>query len=218
MAVALRPGLSFCTAGDQVVFLDLCEDRYFQVHGELTAEVRRFLCSRNPRTEDFPRLLKAGILRRGERSLAAAEMQLTVARRRPRSLSQGRGDAIEIAFALISEVRVRRALRSGGLHKMVEELIDRRQRIGSPVSPDDPGPSRVIRSFEAAKLFRSPANLCLSRSIAMVQRLASFGCRAQLVMGVRVSPFAAHSWAQFDDLVLNDTPEEVARFEPILVV
>ncbi len=64
---------------------------------------------------------------------------------------------------------------------------------------------------------RSPANRCLSRSIALVQRLAQLGCAAHLVMAVRAAPFAAHSWVQVDDIVLNDTPEEVSRYSPIFL-
>ena len=41
---------------------------------------------------------------------------------------------------------------------------------------------------------------------------------AQLVIGVRTSPFGAHSWAQHEDEVLNDSVEEVLRFTPILIV
>lgn len=35
---------------------------------------------------------------------------------------------------------------------------------------------------------------------------------------VRTNPFGAHSWAQHEDEVLNDSVEEVLRFTPILIV
>ena len=40
---------------------------------------------------------------------------------------------------------------------------------------------------------------------------------ADVVLAVKLGPFAAHCWTQIGDQVLNDTPEEVARFTPILV-
>jgi hypothetical protein len=36
------------------------------------------------------------------------------------------------------------------------------------------------------------------------------------VIGVKLNPFAAHCWLQVGDVVLNDLPERVAAFTPIL--
>ena len=77
------------------------------------------------------------------------------------------------------------------------------------------GPARVARAYERAKLFRASANRCLPRSLAMARRLASLRCDALLVIGVRAQPFAAHAWVQSGDIVLNETPDEVARYTPI---
>jgi hypothetical protein len=37
-------------------------------------------------------------------------------------------------------------------------------------------------------------------------------------MGVKVNPWAAHSWVQSGEYVLDGTPEQVRFFTPILVV
>jgi hypothetical protein len=67
-------------------------------------------------------------------------------------------------------------------------------------------------------VLRTAADRCLPRSIALALRLARDGLAAQLVIGVRTNPFGAHSWAQHEDEVLNDSVEEVLRFTPILIV
>ncbi len=46
-------------------------------------------------------------------------------------------------------------------------------------------------------------------------RLTGLRCDALLVIGVRAQPFTAHSWVQSGNFVLNDTPDEVARYTPI---
>jgi len=78
--------------------------------------------------------------------------------------------------------------------------------------------ARTIRAFEHARLIRSAADRCLPRSIALALGLAARGCRAHVVIGVKLAPFAAHCWAQAGDEVLNDSAEEVQRYTPILVV
>jgi hypothetical protein len=59
---------------------------------------------------------------------------------------------------------------------------------------------------------------CLPDSHMLVEFLRRYGMQADWVFGVRTEPFAAHCWVQRDDLVLNDTPEHVGSFAPIMAV
>ena len=59
---------------------------------------------------------------------------------------------------------------------------------------------------------------CLNDSLALVHFLAGQGLFPQWVIGVRVRPFCAHSWVQSSGVVLNDVPERVRGYRPILVV
>lgn len=218
MAATLRRDLSFCRAGNELVFLDIEKDRYFRLVGATAIEFDRFISASEPRTRDFPGLVKADIVVPAERPSPILSERLPIASRTSPALHRGPTRIGEIAIALISEARIRRALHRGRLHTIISGLKEPPDQKRVRAAPDDGKARRVIRAFELAKLLRSPANLCLSRSIALTQRLRTVGCHANLVMGVRASPFAAHSWTQFNDIVLNDTCEEVARFEPILVV
>ncbi|RZI56887.1 MAG: lasso peptide biosynthesis B2 protein [Rubrivivax sp.] len=59
---------------------------------------------------------------------------------------------------------------------------------------------------------------CLHDSLALTMFLASEGHRARWVIGVKLSPFGAHSWVQYGRTVLNDQHDYVRAFRPILVV
>lgn len=59
---------------------------------------------------------------------------------------------------------------------------------------------------------------CLFHALALKTFLARYGFSVQWVIGVSSAPFSAHSWVQVKDVVLDDSPEEVCSFTPILAV
>lgn len=59
---------------------------------------------------------------------------------------------------------------------------------------------------------------CLFDSLALMNFLAGERLFPRWVVGVKTSPFRAHSWVQFGGTVLNDQYENVRRFRSILVV
>lgn len=59
---------------------------------------------------------------------------------------------------------------------------------------------------------------CLHDSLTLLRYLAAHNMYPRWVVGVRIRPFAAHSWVQAGDTVLNDLHERVRGFTPILVV
>jgi hypothetical protein len=68
-----------------------------------------------------------------------------------------------------------------------------------------------IRMFMFARRGR-----CLLDSLTLLEFLAAHGVRAQWVIAVRLRPFAAHSWLQHQQWVLNGTPASVRGFSAIL--
>jgi hypothetical protein len=50
------------------------------------------------------------------------------------------------------------------------------------------------------------------------QFLASYGHYPEWVFGVNLDPWSAHCWVQCEQFVLNDDPEIVASYIPILAV
>jgi hypothetical protein len=59
---------------------------------------------------------------------------------------------------------------------------------------------------------------CLHDSLTLLRFLAAERIFPKWVIGVKVRPFAAHSWIQSGDTVLNDQHEHVRHYRPILVV
>jgi len=59
---------------------------------------------------------------------------------------------------------------------------------------------------------------CLLHAITLTKFLAHFGIQASFVMGVKVEPWAAHSWVELGDYVLDGTPEQARFYHRILVI
>ena len=216
MAYELHPGLSFCDTGSQVIFIDLAQDRYFRLPPALEDAFRTFADRGRYAETAIEALLRARIVQ------TAAVPRPPEQARVPRaeiSFEPGeRPSALGVARALSLDMIIARQLRRGRLARQIEALQRHKQHRNPTGSVADRGPRSIVAAYAAARLFRSPAGRCLSRSIAMARHLSAAGCASTLVIGVRAEPFAAHSWVQADHIVLNDTPEEVTRFTPILAV
>lgn len=216
MGYELRPGLSFCDTGSQIIFLDLAQDRYFQLPRTLADAFRTFADPARYAEAAIEDLLVAGIVRPSA-ALRRPE-PARVSRAASRFESHGDATALNIARALSSDMLISWQLRRGRLARLVAALRNQKFARPMPQTITDRGPRAILSSYAAARLYRSPAGRCLSGSIAMVQHLSGIGCASTLVIGVRAEPFAAHSWVQADQVVLNDTSEEVSRFTPIFAV
>lgn len=57
---------------------------------------------------------------------------------------------------------------------------------------------------------------CLFHALALLHFLCSQGLTATWIIGVRTLPWAAHSWLQAGDDLLDATPEQVREYVPIL--
>ena len=76
----------------------------------------------------------------------------------------------------------------------------------------------LVSRFQRARSFVPIKPICLQDSLALREWLARRGAGAALVLGVRLDPFAAHSWIQLGDMVLNDSADRVSAYTPILAV
>lgn len=76
----------------------------------------------------------------------------------------------------------------------------------------------MSRIFDRLRPFLIRNRICLYDSLAFYYFCNFYGFRPQIVFGVTASPFAAHCWAQTDDLILNDFPAKIADYTPIMVI
>lgn len=76
----------------------------------------------------------------------------------------------------------------------------------------------LVSAFEALRpFFFTSKDACLFHALALCEFLALNGLHADWVFGVRTPPFSAHCWVQHGTSVLNDIPDRVRRFRPIMI-
>jgi hypothetical protein len=78
---------------------------------------------------------------------------------------------------------------------------------------------RTVSKFRRIRAWSFGArNNCLLHALSLRTYLAYHGISASWVFGVRMHPWAAHTWLQYGALVLDGSPEEVRFYTPILVI
>ena len=76
-----------------------------------------------------------------------------------------------------------------------------------------------VQQFRQLRLYSlTTLDQCLFHALALCRFLSPFGVFPSWVIGVRTHPWGAHSWVQCGDLVLDDTPEHVLEYTPLLIV
>ncbi|WP_395396469.1 lasso peptide biosynthesis B2 protein (plasmid) [Novosphingobium sp. BL-8A] len=221
MVYALPGGLSFCLAGDRLVFLDLPSDRYFCLSPPIEADFRALIEGRT-QSGSIPKRLQAGNL------LIAEEMVNDIAHcLAPAVTGELRGDPQNLMFhdrlaAIGWILRSRTELKVRGLAVTIQHLINRKAVIGKALPISDAARernlSRVAASFRMASGIIGAHGQCLPRSLAIAHRLLSLRISPMLILGVRLTPFAAHAWVQVDGMLMNECRERTDVFTPILVV
>jgi hypothetical protein len=76
-----------------------------------------------------------------------------------------------------------------------------------------------VRVFSWLRPFAyAESDACLFDSVVLTDFLFRQGIVADFLVGVRIRPFAAHSWVQAQGFALNDLPEYLAAYTPILSI
>lgn len=111
----------------------------------------------------------------------------------------------------------RLAMRTRSLEQITASIDTQRSRGQGNI--DETALASHVRQFRRLQVYSfTTRDQCLFHALALQKFLASFGTFPTWVIGVRTRPWAAHSWMQHADLVLDDTPEHVLEYTPILVV
>lgn len=103
---------------------------------------------------------------------------------------------------------------------LLQSLRRRKERRGTA-----PANYSIAHIRECVKIFSwlrpfayTESEACLFDSVVLTNFLFRQGVSADLLIGVRIRPFVAHSWVQVQGLALNDLPEYLAAYTPILSV
>ena len=106
------------------------------------------------------------------------------------------------------------------IQSIVDAMRDRKARLAARRQDVDPVRLRtVVTAFTRLRpLFYTLRGSCLLDSLTLMHFLGAEGIHPDWVFGVKTEPFDAHCWVQHDEVVLNDVPDRVRQYSPILVV
>jgi len=82
-----------------------------------------------------------------------------------------------------------------------------------------PADERVIAAFRRTAARVPFAHNCMHRSLALQRMLARRGTAATLRIGLGAKPnlFPGHAWLECGGAVINDDPELVTRYTPLVI-
>ncbi len=213
MTLAWRPGVHAVMIEDDLVLLDEDADAYVcLLDGGKVLSVREdgALCFEPPHAVDD--LIAGGLVE--DRQVGAAQTQPVFAPRtrlaRPRHVEVRLS---EVLLFMLQAWHVAGAVRRWPMARLLTTL--RAERAAEP--------GRGRRSLAEAcavidaLLAWSPFDgECLFRSVLRRRFLMALGHRPDFVIGVRTWPFRAHCWLQSGTHALDDWPERLCAYRPIL--
>lgn len=230
-----------CATHDGVIFLDLRRDKYLGLGGAQAEALSALVQgwpeapgrAETPESEESQPynaavaelLIAEGLLTR-DRALgkAASPVRLTTEKslvvlgddlERPPKIRPA--DAVRFLRACVGTTYL---LRTQSMVEVVRRVAQRREQSASHLAPFDPDrTAELVNIFRRLRMYTFTASgHCLFHSLALRQFLDSNDVFPSWVVGVKTNPFAAHSWLQLNQYVMDATPEEVGFFTPILVI
>lgn len=215
MSWMLAPGVGYCEAGDELVFLDLARDRYFALRGADRAAFERLRANLPNDSHAMTMLMRNGILVRSNDSCGLEPAHVDVPAQ-DLSAARYRFSLAEAIAAARSLYWARRAMRPERIGATVAGLAAAKLALGGAEA--DAEMVAVAARYAASRWIVPISPRCLVDTLALDRILLQRGFAATLVFGVRTNPFAAHSWLQARRTVLTGTAAEARNFTPIMVV
>jgi len=205
----LAPGVFLAMVEEDAVVLDLRADAYGCLPG-LADRVRLVGHEVDAQPQVLAELGELGLLGEAAGPARRALPPPPTRELEPDRLRQGLLDSL----AFVQSVRAARRLGPyAEVHKHVAGL--------PPSPPRRPDPRRaaaLTATFQRLLPWTPGQGACLYRAFVLLGLLRRAGQDAVWVFGVRTWPFSAHCWLQVGDAVLDDDPERVGAYTPILAV
>lgn len=222
MLFTLRNGVSFCRVDGRLLFLDVIADRYF--------------CLSAPAEKCFLGLVEAGgrvadredaldaLISRGLLVEAPTPVPLRPCTLPPLPeesvLDQPlpRGSLRQAVGALGRLTAVQLRLKIAGLARTLSSISVMKARLEPVRGNPDMLLCRTMAGFGRATGVATILDNCLGQSIAIAHAMLARGLRPDVVLGVRLGPFNAHCWVQYENRLVNDRFDMVRTFTPILLI
>jgi hypothetical protein len=229
----LSPHVHVCVTGDYAVLLDLRRDKYIGIGREhmsaLAASVVGWPSTAQSKVESsapakalLSKMLATGLLTldpvigKEARSPVIPQAQCMAIEA---DLEYRRAITVRnVSQMLIAAAKARALLRWRPIETVVARVKRRKERRAASEFDLDAARPLVEAFLHLRPLVFTTKDECLFDSLVLVELLARNHLFPVWLFGVSTNPFRAHSWVQAGDRVLNDLPERVCRFTPILAV
>jgi len=206
----------FCEIGGQRIFLDLRADRYFGLPAAAEAAFAALLQEAGPQSSaELDALRRSGLL------VEAPDGGPIEPTRHPAPASSLIEEAdlpLGVNLPVVAEVLLL-VLRARCMvkRKRLEPDLGASRDLQPPRLSQPERRDAAIGAFLRARRLIPIVPNCLYDSLALRRFLRRRSIDVDLVIGVKLHPFAAHCWIQDGTTVLNDSLGSVREFEPILV-
>lgn len=231
-----------CLAGAHVVFLDLKRDRYLGFAASDAAVLQDRVAGLPPttpsasvRSESPPR---AELI--GEETASIVEQlhehgmleqwaghedqgRMLDLERPQQALIDGYVDVPfktnlrDVWNFVVSSATAAILIRRRSLQRIVERVGHRRSALASTDFDLENARQRLAMFNALRPMLLSESRACLFISVIIGEFLARYGIYPHFVFGVAMDPFRAHCWLQHGGVIINDAPEYVREYTPILI-
>jgi hypothetical protein len=240
VTVWLSRHIHVCRLNATVIVLDLARDRYFGLSGLPEQALAAFVPGwPQPETRAVPphELLSSdetitivrgftaqGLLTPTEAdgkpatpaALDVASARIAMDGNVTRSRQLRFDDVLAFLTACVSTAW---SLRRHSLRHAIEAVSARKKGCTDKWGFDAEKTADLVAIFRRLRSFTfSGHRRCLFHALTLIKFLSRYDVYPEFVMGVKIEPWAAHSWVQCGEYVLDGTPEQVRFFTPILVV
>lgn len=228
-APSLISGVQCCETDGIFVFLDLNGDRYVRLTREHSVLFRKLMNSgvdpdpAAPVSRLRERLVRANLLAPGPGLPGGLEVCSRPPPERALSDVPGPRDRLclirHLPVFLASTLSASQLEKTRTLSDVVAAARTWKTRAAGRARRASPSAAVLAAEFNALTPFAFTAlDACRFRSLALLRYLTFFGLQADWVFGVRLSPFAAHCWIEYQGTVLTDEAGAVLEYQPIMSV
>lgn len=203
--------VTFGMVGARPVFMDERDDSYFMLEPAHEAEFLELVDERSRIAPPLRRALGLSDQDSFPQHACFRGFTSSLLEELPVHGGADGADLLRCALALRS---ARRMLKTQSIQAVLDSVLRVR-------SADPPSGARLIAQasrFLAARRYLPVKPNCLVDSLALMRFLGPLAVGTTLIFGVKLEPFAAHCWVQFESVLLNDRSDYVERFVPVRTV
>lgn len=222
----LNDDVSYCKLNDRLYFLDIQNDRYFQLSRSLEDDFLSYLENPDNNKIRSSKLEKLNLLPQILTETGKEpNLSITPPLKSVFEESMMEGD---INFNIIRDVffivtTMYWQLKTRRLKAILRTLTQYRRRLTSPSADSEAGVQlslveETAMAFNRVRPYIPIETCCLIDSLSMTRFMAKRGLHVQLVLGITCDPFSAHAWVQRGPMVLNDTIGNALAHVPIRVI